>query len=168
MPWLGSLHSAKNASPAATQRITEKNRVNSLNRRSHAGSRAILSTRLGPNSRSRRRASSDDSPSGLLRRLRSASSTESWWIFIGCPNPEHNRLASTSSTRPVLIDRGRSAAANPCPVWSALRTQDGRQAKSENLHINGLKTVAMPFPVRRFRASQGRRRSRQRARRSPE
>src|ERR1019366_2854505 len=91
MPWLGSLHSAKNASPAATQRITEKNRVNSLNRRSHAGSRAILSTRLGPNSRSRRRASSDDSPSVLLRRLRSASSTESWWIFIGCPNPEHIR-----------------------------------------------------------------------------
>src|ERR1035437_8832020 len=69
------------------------------------------------------------------------------------------------ATRPVLINRGRSAAANPCPVWSALRTQDGRQAKSENLHINGLKTVAMPFPVRRFRASQGRRRSRQRARR---
>src|ERR1035437_1009628 len=93
MPWLGSLPSAKNASPAATQRITEKNRVNSLNRRSHAGSRAILSTRLGPNSRSRRRASSEDSPSGLLRSLRSASSTESWWIFIGCPNPEHMGFA---------------------------------------------------------------------------
>src|ERR1022692_424185 len=62
------------------------------------------------------------------------------------------------ATRPVLINRGRSAAANPCPVWSALRTQDGRQASPENLHINGLKTVSMPYRVRRFRASQGRRR----------
>ena len=80
IPSPGALHSAKNASAAATHRISAKKWVSPWRKRSSGCSRRSSSTRLGPNSRSRRRASAVDRPCGVLFRLARASASESWSI----------------------------------------------------------------------------------------
>src|ERR1035437_7283370 len=82
MCWLGSLHAAKQASPAATHRISEKKVVNSLLKRNHRGSRATSSTPLRPYSCSRLPTAARLKPATVLFRLATASSGDSWWILM--------------------------------------------------------------------------------------
>ena len=62
IPWPGSRQAAKKASKAATQRRMAKKWPNSRSSIHHPGWRATPSTRLGPNSASRRAASPADRP----------------------------------------------------------------------------------------------------------
>lgn len=70
----GNRHAAKNASPAASHRMSEKNEPNSRASRHQAGARGAASTPLRPHACRRRAASELVSPAAELCRLATASS----------------------------------------------------------------------------------------------
>src|SRR5665647_3688970 len=151
MPSPGLLHSARNASAAAIQRMIEKNCTNSCSSRSGNGLRRTCSTRFGPYSPNRRSASCDVSPAGVLPTPDKASAIERLAI-AAMLGTTHCRLGSPDTAK----CRGRCHCPRRSSIWqpplralarSEMRRDVGdRPLKRNKLRIIDLRDIE-PEPM---------------------